>query len=183
MIDVFQWFVWPAHSTLHEEFPCVAPAADSAQARRLQCLFAEARAGGVPTRVLFAIALDWARLLERVADADPWNAKLSETVSAADAALYRIHEPLPKSLLLPLVAIDGLETRSVDETPAFQVAKLLAGYALLLASPQREVEPETAWELALVLLGAIARSVATPALEATMRECAQRAYASLFPRC
>jgi hypothetical protein len=65
MIDTFQWYVWPRVSDLHEEFPFGPVPADSPRARRLQCLIAEARAAGVPTRVLFGVLLDWARVLEK----------------------------------------------------------------------------------------------------------------------
>ena len=183
MIDLFQWYVWPADSELHEAFPYGPAGANSPQARRLQCLFAEARAAGVSTRALFAIVIDWARVLDRTAPDDPWNAKLCESIAAADAALYRANNPLPKSLMLPLLAIDSLETDPIRETPTFRVAKLLATQILGLAAQPRELAPESAWEVALVVLAAIASTVEAQTREVVMIECAQRAYASLFPQC
>ena len=107
MIDAFQWYVWPPDSDLHEGFPFGPAPADSPQARRLQCLVTEARAAGVPTRVLFGVLLDWARVLEKQVLDDTWHGALSEAITITDAALYRLGEPIPKSLQRALDALDA----------------------------------------------------------------------------
>ena len=183
MIDTFQWFVWPVDSELHEGFGWQAAGADSPQARRLQCLLAEARAAGVPTRVLFGILLDWARQLERLTQADAWHGKLSSAISATDAALYRPGEQAPKSLRFTLTAIEALEAGPDTETPALRAARLLASHALEIVWHDRETKPETAWDCAVSMLAAIADAVDPAELETTMTDCAQQAYVRLFPQC
>jgi hypothetical protein len=182
VIDTFQWFVWPVNSDLHEGFPSAPAGADSPQARRLQCLFAEARAAGVPTRVLFSILLDWARLLERAATSDRWHAKLNEAITVTDAALDREGQPLPTALRRSLVALEALEAREGEETAVLRVARLLASHFDQLILRGGEADPETAWDGALLLLGAIGDVVEARELEAAMTECAHLAYKRLFPQ-
>jgi hypothetical protein len=91
---MFQWYVWPI-SNLHEGFPFGPAPADSPQARRLQCLVAEARAAGVPARVLFGVLLDWARVVERHVQDDASHDALSQAITITDAALYRLGQPIP----------------------------------------------------------------------------------------
>lgn len=182
MIDTFQWYVWPADSNLHEDFPFGPAPADSPRARRLQCLIAEARAAGVPTRVLFAVLLDWARVLEKQAEEDAWHDALSEAITITDAALYRLGQPIPESLQLALDALDSADRGEPQQTPALRVAKLLGTHYAELLGRGGEADPETAWDAALVTLGALAQTVPPGALEPVIAECARLAYERLFPQ-
>jgi hypothetical protein len=180
MIDAFQFYVWPPESDLHEDFPFGPMPVDSPQARRLLCLVAEARAAGVPTRVLFHILLDWARVLHRSAAGDAWRETLGQAVTAMDAALYRPEPPQPDSIQRAFAIIDAAEPGGTDDTPALRVARLLGSHFGELISRGAEADPETAWDAALLTLAAIAETVGPSATEAAMTDCAEVAYARLF---
>jgi len=182
MIDTFQWYVWPADSNLHEDFPFGPAPADSPQARRLQCLIAEARAAGVPTRVLFGVLLDWARVLEKQVQNDASHDALSEAITITDAALYRMGQTIPESLQRALESLDASEGAEPEQTPALRAAKLLGTLCAELLGRGAEADPETAWDAALVMLGALAQVVAPGALERAMADCAVLAYERLFPQ-
>jgi hypothetical protein len=182
MIDTFQWYVWPADSNLHEGFPFGPAPADSPQARRLQCLIAEARAAGVPTRVLFAVLLDWARVLEKQVQGDAWHGALREAITITDAALYRLGQPMPESLQRALDALDAAEEGQREQTPALRVANLLGTHYAELLGRGGEADPETAWDAAAVTLGALAEAVGPEASQPIMAKCAQLAYGRLFPQ-
>jgi hypothetical protein len=182
MIDAFQWFVWPAKSDLHEGFPFGTVPADSPQARRLQCLVAEARAAGVPTRHLFGLLLDWARVLEPLATRDAWRDALTDAIAVTDAAQYRFGKPLSEPMQAALNAIAAVEPTEEEDTGALQVAKLLVSHFAELVHRGGEADPETAWDAALVILSAIARACERDAIESAMHECAQVAHARLFPQ-
>lgn len=182
MIDTFQWYVWPADSNLHEAFPFGPAPADSPQARRLLCLVTEARAAGVPTRLLFGVLLDWARVLEKQVLDDPWHGALSEAITITDAALYRQDQPIPASLQHMLDALDTTDSAEREHTPALRIATLLGSHYVELLDRRGEADPETVWDAALVTLGALAEVVVGGALEPTMAECALLAYERLFPQ-
>jgi hypothetical protein len=182
MLDTFQFLVWPPQSDLHEGFPFRAMPPDSPQARRLLCLVAEARAGGVPTRVLFKVFLDWARVLERHATADAWRDGLAQAITVMDATLERPSPPSPKSLQRAFETIDASEPGDDDETPALRVARLLGSHFGELLALGAEADPETAWDGALVTLAALAETAGPAKLEAAMTECALLAHAWLFPQ-
>jgi hypothetical protein len=132
--------------------------------------------------VLFSVLLDWAHLLERAAISDRWHAKLNEAISLTDAVLHRMGQPLPRALRRSLVALEALEAREGEETAVLRVARLLASHLDQLILRGGEADPETAWDAALSMLGAIADVVEARELEATMTECAHLAYNRLFPQ-
>jgi hypothetical protein len=145
-------------------------------------LIAEARAAGVPTRVLFGVLLDWARVLEKQTQHDAWHDALSDAIAITDAALYRQGQPVPESLQLALDAFDATGGSEPAQTPALRVAKLLGTHYAEVLGRGGEADPEAAWDAALVTLGALAEVVAPGALEPVMTECARLAYQRLFPQ-
>lgn len=180
MIDTFQWFVWPADSNIHEGFPFVPLPADSPRARRLLCLMAEARAGGVPTKVLFSILLEWARVLEQHVLNDESRAALIDAITVTDAGLYQLGQPLSESLQHTLDSIDELEAPASGETAALRMARVLVTLFRELLARGGEADPETTWESALVALSSLAQAAAPDAFEPAINDCARLAYARLF---
>jgi hypothetical protein len=60
MLDVSPLLLWPLEDLI-ELLPL--PTADSPRARRVSVLLVEARAAGTPPGTIFAVLLDWSRVL------------------------------------------------------------------------------------------------------------------------
>lgn len=103
-------------------------------------------------------------------------------ITITDAALYRLGQPIPESLLRALEALDATDGDEPEQTPALPVAKLLGSHYAELLRRGAEADPEAAWDAALVILGALAEVVAPGALEPVIAECALLAYERLFPQ-
>jgi hypothetical protein len=170
MLDVSPLFLWPLEDLL-ELLPL--PTADSPQARRLAVLLAEARAAGTPPQTIFAVLLDWARLLQPFASDSP--AALLAILMAAAGRMAAADQPG--------VGADDLEharSAAADmDGPVALCAERLAARAQALLEGV-DLTPTDAWHDGNDLLAALATLTCDRA-EEIIDECAQLAYLRFFP--
>jgi hypothetical protein len=170
MLDVSPLFLWPLEELI-EFLPL--PTADSPKARRLSVLLAEARAAGTPAPAVFAVLLDRSRLLQASAGDQP-AAVLAMAIAAAD----RIGRDDPSGTVVKELEEVRAAAAEPDHPVALCAERLAARAQGLLEAV--DMTPADAWHDANDLFAALAALTGEHA-EELIDQCAQLAYARLFP--